>query len=159
VPYRDLLSPFRALAAPHFRRSPLERLRHFLASQTIPYPGRFRLAAFTGRIGKLLRPIVPKSLRAMIDLVPAEVPPAESWSQINLAQGERRGRVALLLSCAQQVLEPDINTATIEVLFSAVERAWSAADCETMLRAERVSLSERSRDAQRSSARAASTAD
>ena len=40
-------------------------------------------------------------------------------------------------------------TATIEVLFSAVARAWSAADCETMLRAERVSLSARSRAAQR----------
>src|SRR5687768_15791597 len=34
VPYRDLLSPFRALAQSKFRRSPLERLRHFLAEQT-----------------------------------------------------------------------------------------------------------------------------
>jgi glycolate oxidase iron-sulfur subunit len=116
VPYRDLLSPFRALAGSRFRRSPLERLRHFLAAQTIPYPGRFRLAAIVGRIGKLLRPLVPRSLRPMIDLVPDDVPPAESWQQVNPARGERRARVALLLSCAQQVLEPDINTATIEVL-------------------------------------------
>jgi glycolate oxidase iron-sulfur subunit len=32
------------------------------------------------------------------------------------AQGERRARVALLAGCAQQVLDPDINVATIEVL-------------------------------------------
>jgi glycolate dehydrogenase iron-sulfur subunit len=116
VPYRDLLSPFRALAQPHFRRTPMERLRHFLASQTIPFPERFRLAALTGRIGKLLRPLVPKGLRPMIDLVPDELPPAESWPAITHAMGARRARVALLTSCAQQVLEPDINTATTAVL-------------------------------------------
>src|SRR5439155_22482319 len=32
------------------------------------------------------------------------------------ALGERRARVALLTGCAQQVLDPDINTATIDVL-------------------------------------------
>jgi glycolate oxidase iron-sulfur subunit len=116
VPYRDLLSPFRALARPHFRRTPMERLRHFLASQSIPFPERFRLAALTGRIGKLLRPLVPKGLRPMIDLVPDELPPAESWPAITHAMGARRACVALLTSCAQQVLEPDINTATIAVL-------------------------------------------
>src|SRR5690242_12205087 len=70
VPYRDLLSPFRALAKPHFKRSPLEHLRHWLASQTIPYPKRFRLAALAGRIGKLFRNITPAALRPMLDLVP-----------------------------------------------------------------------------------------
>jgi glycolate oxidase iron-sulfur subunit len=118
VPYRDLLSPFRALAGKRFRRSPLERLRHFLASQTIPYPARFRLAAFVGKLGKLFRPLMPAPLRPMIDLVPDDVPPAQRWLQVNPAFGERRARVALLLSCAQQVLEPDINTATIQVLTS-----------------------------------------
>jgi len=118
VPYRDLISPFRALATAQgkFRRSPLERLRHFLAAQTIPYPGRFRVAAVAGQLGKLLRPLVPAALRPMIDLVPDDVPPAEHWPELTPAHGPRRARVALLTSCAQQVLEPDINTATIEVL-------------------------------------------
>jgi glycolate oxidase iron-sulfur subunit len=116
VPYRDLLSPFRALAKPHFRRSPMERLRHFLAAQTIPFPERFRLAARAGRLGKWLRPLIPKSLRPMVDLVPDELPPARHCPVLTQATGPRRARVALLASCAQQVLEPDINTATIEVL-------------------------------------------
>ena len=51
------------------------------------------------------------------------------------------------------------TTATMEARFSAVARAWSAADCETMLRLASVSLSERSRAVQRASARAASSAD
>jgi glycolate oxidase iron-sulfur subunit len=116
VPYRDLLSPFRALAKSKFKRTPMERLRHWLASQTIPYPKRFRLAATAGIVGKALRSLTPAGLRPMIDLVPDDLPPAETWLEVNPARGERRARVALLAGCAQQVLEPDINTATIEVL-------------------------------------------
>jgi glycolate oxidase iron-sulfur subunit len=52
----------------------------------------------------------------MIDLVPAHLPPAAAWAHITPAIGERRARVALLTGCAQQVLAPDINTATLAVL-------------------------------------------
>lgn len=116
VMYRDLLSPFRALAHPHIKRSVGEKVRRFLAAQTIPFPKRFRLAAFAGRLGKLVRPLMPRALRPMLDLVPDSLPPAQSWPRVTPANGERRARVALLIGCAQQVLDPDINTATIEVL-------------------------------------------
>jgi glycolate oxidase iron-sulfur subunit len=116
VEYRDLLSPFRAVAQTHFKRSPGEKMRRFLAAQTIPYPKRFRLAAIAGRLGKLLRPLLPRALHPMLDLVPEELPPEQSWPHVTPAQGERRARVALLTGCAQQVLDPDINTATIDVL-------------------------------------------
>ncbi len=116
VPYRDLISPFRALAQTRFKQSAGEKVRRFLASQTIPFPNRFRLAAFAGGIAKKLRPLVPQVLRPMIDLVPANVPPAQRLPRIAAAIGERRARVALLAGCAQQVLDPDINIATIDVL-------------------------------------------
>src|SRR6185369_7807117 len=116
VPYRDLLSPFRAVAQSKFRRSFGEKLRRFLASQTIPYPGRFRWAVKSGKLAKPLRALTPGLLRPMLDLLPESVPPAQTWPAISAAVGQRRGRVALLIGCAQQVLEPDINTATIEVL-------------------------------------------
>src|SRR3954470_8485135 len=45
VPYRDLISPFRALAQAHFPRTTGEKLRRFLALQTIPFPARFRMAS------------------------------------------------------------------------------------------------------------------
>jgi glycolate oxidase iron-sulfur subunit len=116
VPYRDLISPFRALAQSKFRVSPAARLRRFLAAQTIPHPARFRLAATLGRAALPFRSLVPKALRPMLDLLPASIPPAQHWPETTPACGERRARVALLAGCAQQVLDPDINTATIEVL-------------------------------------------
>jgi glycolate oxidase iron-sulfur subunit len=116
VPYRDLLSPFRALAQEKFSRTLMQKLRRFLAAQTLPFPSRFRLAALTGRLGKMFRPIVPKALHPMIDLLPDSLPAAQTWAAVTPARGERRARVALLIGCAQQVLDPDINTATIDVL-------------------------------------------
>jgi glycolate oxidase iron-sulfur subunit len=116
VPYRDLISPFRTIAQPHFKRSTGEKLRRFLASQTIPFPSRFRIAALAGGIAKKLRPLVPAVFRPMIDLVPSSVPRGQKLAVLYPAKGERRGRVALLGGCAQQVLDPDINIATIEVL-------------------------------------------
>ncbi len=43
VPYRDLISPFRALAHEKrkFKRSAGERLVHFLAAATLPFPDGF----------------------------------------------------------------------------------------------------------------------
>jgi glycolate oxidase iron-sulfur subunit len=116
VSYRDLISPFRALAAQKFRRSGSEKLRRWLAGQTIPYPSRFRLSLHAAGLGRAMRPLVPSALQSMLDLAPTSVPPAQSWPGVTPAHGERRARVALLTGCAQQVLDPDINTATIEVL-------------------------------------------
>jgi glycolate oxidase iron-sulfur subunit len=91
-------------------------LRRFFVAHTIPYPARFRVAVIAGRLGKIFRPLMPRAFRSMLDLVPASVPPAQTWPRVTPACGERRARVALLAGCAQQVLDPDINTATIDVL-------------------------------------------
>jgi glycolate oxidase iron-sulfur subunit len=60
--------------------------------------------------------LAPKVLRPMLELAPGSLPARQNWAAMNPAHGERRARVALLLGCAQRVLDPDINTATIEVL-------------------------------------------
>jgi glycolate oxidase iron-sulfur subunit len=116
VPYRDLISPFRAQAEERRRRPIADRFRRTLAAMTLPYPQRFRLAAWSGRLVKPLSPLLPRSLRVMLDLLPDKLPASQSWAAVNPAQGKRRGRVALLIGCAQSVLDPDINTATIDVL-------------------------------------------
>ncbi|MSU73119.1 MAG: glycolate oxidase subunit GlcF [Opitutus sp.] len=116
VPYRDLISPYRALVQAQAVRTPGERLRRWLAAQTIPYPSRFRLALVGAKIGRLFRVLVPGVLRPMLELAPAQVPAAVRLARVTPARGERRARVALLAGCAQQVLDPDINVATIEVL-------------------------------------------
>ncbi len=116
VPYRDLISPFRAEHEKEFVRTPGERLRRWLAAKTIPFPARFRTALRFAKVGRALSFLVPRVLRPMLELAPSSVPAPATLPRVTPAQGERRARVALLAGCAQQVIEPDINVATIEVL-------------------------------------------
>lgn len=120
VPYRDLISPFRAEAESIRKRSILERFQRLLTQQTLPYPGRFRIAARTGRFAKIFSGWLPASLRVMLDLLPDQLPERQTWKEF-YSSAEQTGRparakVALLTGCAQSVLDPDINTATIQVL-------------------------------------------
>src|SRR6185436_5469643 len=78
VPYRDLISPYRAAVQSTLPRTFAERLRRWMAAQTIPFPGRFRVALLGAKIGRLLGPLVPGALRPMLDLAPGSVPPAVS---------------------------------------------------------------------------------
>ena len=116
VAYRDLISPFRALTQPKRKKTLSTTLRRALAQWTLPYPSRFRLAARSGRIAKPFARLLPQFLRVMLELLPETLPAKQSWQTVNPAIGPRRARVALLTGCAQSVLDPDINTATIDVL-------------------------------------------
>jgi glycolate oxidase iron-sulfur subunit len=69
-----------------------------------------------GSIGRALRFLTPAVLKPMLDLVPTQLPAAQSLPAFTPAQGQRRAKVALLVGCAQQVLAPRINAAAIRVL-------------------------------------------
>lgn len=116
VRYRDLINPFRALAQSRQQSSPAHSARRMLVAHVLPYPERFRFAAAIGRVAKLFGALAPRAIRPMLDLLPAGVAPRQSWPALVPAQGPRRARVAFLTGCVQQVLEPDINAATIDVL-------------------------------------------
>jgi glycolate oxidase iron-sulfur subunit len=116
VPYGELITAFRATSEPQRERSAIDRtLRRFIL-ETLPYPKRFRMAAKLGGVGRLFRKAMPGRLGDMLDLLPEKLPAAQKLPEIFPAEGERRGRVALLAGCAQQVLAPDINFATMRVL-------------------------------------------
>ena len=56
-------------------------------------------------------------IKAMLALAPDWLPaPGPSGGSVFPAAGEKRGRVALLQGCAQQVLAPRINQAAINLL-------------------------------------------
>ncbi|MEZ4834068.1 MAG: heterodisulfide reductase-related iron-sulfur binding cluster [Caldilineaceae bacterium] len=116
VQYGELITPFRAMSEEKRSRDPIERVTRLMTTQTLPYPGRFRAAATLGKLGKPLRNILPDTVGAMLDLLPSEIPAARPLPAIHHAQGTRRARVALLSGCAQQVLSPEINWATLRVL-------------------------------------------
>lgn len=116
VPYGELITAFRAESEGKRERSAIDQtLRRFIL-ETLPYPGRFRLAARLGRLAKPLRGAIPGRFGDMLELLPKELPAAQPLPDVFPAERERRGRVALLAGCAQQVLAPDINLATLRVL-------------------------------------------
>ncbi len=119
VEYGELLTPFRAMAqteSPHRTRS--HTLRRFLALSTLPYPRRLRLALRLARLARLFPWAVPTSLRPLTQLAPARLPRSRPLPRMLTPEGPVRARVALITGCAQSVLDPDINWATVRVLLA-----------------------------------------
>lgn len=116
VPYGELLTSYRAIIEQERRRPFLDGVARRLIVETLPYPKRFRLAARTGKLGKLVAGALPEQLGAMLGLLPDHLPPARPLPAVTPAVGERRARVALLTGCVQEVLAPQINRATLQLL-------------------------------------------
>jgi glycolate oxidase iron-sulfur subunit len=124
VHYMHLVDHARTHIEETYRRPWHERLLRRALATTLPRPWLFRAGL---RVGGTLRPVLrrcipaagpfTRRLRAMLALVPAHLPPsATETPRVHPAQGTRRARVALLAGCAQQVLAPAINQATIRLL-------------------------------------------
>jgi glycolate oxidase iron-sulfur subunit len=118
VHYMHLVDHGRHHIAMHYRRPAVERLLRRLLGGVLTRPARLRAALRAARLAKPFAMLAPKRLRPLLDLAPAAVPPASSADrpQVFAAIGARRMRVALLSGCAQQVLAPEINEATIRLL-------------------------------------------
>jgi glycolate oxidase iron-sulfur subunit len=117
VEYGDLITSFRAWSSDRRPRKWTDRFVRALVLSSLPYPGRFRLSVRMGNMSKpLIGRLLPGRLRAMLDLLPDSLPKSAALPDHYPAIGERRARVALLAGCAQQVLAPQINWATLRVL-------------------------------------------
>jgi glycolate oxidase iron-sulfur subunit len=99
-----------------------DRLVRKLLAKTIPYPARFRMALRAAPLGKKFSPLLRKMglapLAEMIDMAPLNRIRSGKFSGPGtaLTQSERTARVVMLAGCAQQVLRPEINDATIRLL-------------------------------------------
>ncbi len=118
VHYMHLVDHARRHIEETYDRPWMDRLIRSALAATIPYPTRFRWALQAAGLGRPLASLMPKSIRAMLALAPTSLPPAssEDGPRTVPAQSRRRARVALLTGCAQRVLAPEINTATIRLL-------------------------------------------
>ncbi|MCH8841956.1 MAG: glycolate oxidase subunit GlcF [SAR324 cluster bacterium] len=118
VNYSHLIDEARDRIETHYRRPLMERLLRAILAHTLPYPGRFRVATRLNVLAKPLAALFPSALRALIELAPAKLPPPSRLARPGVvpATGRRRARVALLTGCAQTVLAPQINDATIRLL-------------------------------------------
>jgi glycolate oxidase iron-sulfur subunit len=118
VHYMHLVDQARAHIEQTHRRPLADRLLRAVLARVLPYPGRFRLAMIAAGLAKPLARFLPGRLGAMLALAPRRLPGPSPMDrpQIFAAEGARRKRVALLTGCAQRVLDPEINEATIRLL-------------------------------------------
>ncbi len=118
VNYMHLVDHARAHIAKTYKRPLLDRLTRTMLGLVLPYPARFRLALQGARLAKPFARLLPKQFGAMLKMAPPSLP-AKGTSDVpavHPAQGERKLRVGLLTGCAQRVLDPAINEATIRLL-------------------------------------------
>jgi glycolate oxidase iron-sulfur subunit len=123
VNYMHLVDHARTYIEQTYRRPLPERLLRSLLGYLLPRPGLFRLALTGARVARPFGRLIPgqsmlaRRLRAMLELAPATLPPGRiERPRVYAAEGRRTARVALLAGCAQQVLMPRINEATIRLL-------------------------------------------
>ena len=118
VHYMHLVDHARAHIEETYTRPLPDRLLRRLLALLIPRPALFRLALAGASVMRPLGKVLPGPLGAMLRLAPSRLksPSPMDRPQVFPAQGKRAKRVALLAGCAQQVLEPAINEATIRLL-------------------------------------------
>jgi glycolate oxidase iron-sulfur subunit len=128
VNYMHLVDQARVRIERDFSRPLAERALRAILALVLPRPNLFRAGMIMARLGRPLAGLLPtpkaaatpgllRRIKAMLALAPKRLPaPGPSGGSTFPAIGERRGRVALLQGCAQQVLAPRINQAAINLL-------------------------------------------
>jgi glycolate oxidase iron-sulfur subunit len=122
VHYMHLVDHARAHIEQTYRRPLAEQAMRALLANVMPYPRRFQLAAVAARFAKPLAPLAGalgfRRLSAMLRLSPWRRPHPPRPAQTFPAAGPaaRKGRVALLAGCVNDVLAPQINGAAIRLL-------------------------------------------
>jgi glycolate oxidase iron-sulfur subunit len=129
VNYMHLVDQARVRIAKEYQRPLPERLLRMVLAYVLPRPKLFRASMILARLGRPVAALLPGSkagattptflrrIKAMLALAPASLPsPGAAAGSVFPAKGLRRGRVALLQGCAQQVLAPRINEAAISLL-------------------------------------------
>ena len=122
VNYMHLVDHARQHIAATYTRPWPQRLFRGLLGLVLPHPSRFRLAMTAASLAKPFARLAPAALRPLFDLVPRRVPRASPKDRPGTTSAQethgsnRIRRVALLNGCAQQVLAPQINEATIRLL-------------------------------------------
>src|SRR5947207_12647044 len=122
VDYMHLVDYARVRIEDTGKRGIRERMARALIAGTLPYPERFRLALRAARFARPFIGLLPRlgfrELAAMLELAPAGLLRSGSFAGPGTAatKTERLRRVILLAGCAQQVLRPEINDATIRPL-------------------------------------------
>ena len=118
VHYMHLVDQARKRIEETYVRPLMDRLLRALLAWLMPNPARFRLALLGAWFARPFAPLLRGRLRAMLALAPGRIAARSNVDrpQVFAPEGPRRARVALMTGCAQQVLSPQINEATVRLL-------------------------------------------
>ena len=118
VDYMHLIDNARAHIEENYQRPLGDRLLRKLLALVVPNPTLFRFSMIGAKLAAPFAGLMPGRLKGMVKMGARHMPPP-SWvdkPQIIPAIGTRKGRVAILTGCAQQVLETEINESTVRLL-------------------------------------------
>jgi glycolate oxidase iron-sulfur subunit len=125
VHYMHLVDHARAHIQETYLRPAADRRLRDLYARVLPHRGRFRAALMAARLGRPFAPLMGRvpgigaRLAASLKLSPTQPLPKarhKPGDTIRPSALPRRGRVAMLTGCAQQVLRPTINESAIRLL-------------------------------------------
>ncbi len=118
VNYMHLVDHARAHIEATWRRPLPERWLRRLLALLLPRPALFRAALLAARPARRFARLLPGRLATLAAMAPGRLPAPSPVDrpQTFPAEGRRRMRVALLSGCAQTVLDPAINEATVRLL-------------------------------------------
>ena len=118
VDYMHLIDNARAHIEQTYDRPLGDKLLRKMLSIVVPSPTLFRLSMLGAKLAAPFAKLMPGRLKGMVKMGARSLP-TPSWvdkPQIIPAIGERKGRVAILTGCAQQVLDTEINESTVRLL-------------------------------------------
>lgn len=118
VDYVRLIDRARVHIKQTFTRSWADRALRCLLSLVVPRPWLFRLSMIAAWPVRTLSRFMPGRLAGLVAMTPARINPPSPVDrpQVFAAARDRCMRVALLTGCAQKVLAPSINEATVRLL-------------------------------------------
>lgn len=118
VDYVRLIDRARVHIDQTYRRPWADKALRGLLSLVVPRPWLFRLSLLAAWPARRFTRFLPGRLASLAAMTPARInrPSPVDRPQVFPAVGPRRMRVALLNGCAQRVLSPAINEATVRLL-------------------------------------------
>ena len=118
VDYMHLIDRARAHVEANYQRPIGERVVRAVVAALVPRPWLFGLTLRAARPLKRFTRWLPARLKPLVNLIPAQFPPPSEpvTHGAPAADGAPKARVMLVPGCAQQVLAPSINAATVRLL-------------------------------------------
>ena len=118
VDYMHLIDLARSRIEKTFSRPVADKLLRRILAIVVPNPNIFRLALIGARLIRPFHELLPSRLKKIISIAPSSIPPKsqKDTPQVFQSEGKCIRRVALMTGCAQQVLRPEINEATVRLL-------------------------------------------